>query len=146
MKANERIQKIIDNEGLNAKLFSEKLGFERPQVIYDILKNKTKTITENLAVKIISVFPQYSKYWLLTGEGDMLQSSSPPPMQTNIGDGVAVNNSQFHDINSTAALQKLADEIAEQRKMYAALLEKRDEELARKDGQIAKLLELLAAK
>ncbi len=91
MKASEIIQQIIDNEGFNAKVFSEKLGFERPQVIYDVLKNKTKAISDNLANKIISVFPQYSKSWLLTGEGEMLKK--PTIVQNNVnGDNLQGQN------------------------------------------------------
>lgn len=68
MNAGEIIDKILKDKGLNAKSFSEKLGLERPQAIYDIQKGKTKSISPQMANKIISVFPDISKSWLLTGE------------------------------------------------------------------------------
>lgn len=68
MNAGEIIDKILKDKGLNAKSFSEKLGLERPQAIYDIQKGKTKSISPQMANKITSVFPDISKSWLLTGE------------------------------------------------------------------------------
>lgn len=128
------------------KDFGDKLGYATEQYTSKIFSGRERSYAD-FAQRCKKLIPNINIDWILTGAGSMLiNSDSPPPMQTNIGDGVAVNNSNFRDINSTAALQKLADEIAEQRKMYAALLEKRDEELARKDEQIDKLLELLAAK
>lgn len=69
MNAQERIAKLLEIYQLNAKVFSEKLGFDRPQVIYDILNGKTKGISEKMAIKIISAFPEVNKSWLLSGEG-----------------------------------------------------------------------------
>lgn len=69
---SEILSKLLVYSGLNAKKFSEKIGFNRPQAIYDIQKGKTKNISIALADKIISVFPELDKAWLLTGEGDMV--------------------------------------------------------------------------
>lgn len=80
MNASERIDTLLEIFGLNAKAFSEKLGMKRPQAIYDILSGKTKTITEKMAIKIVSVFSDLNKTWLLTGEGDMLNN----PQQSKI--------------------------------------------------------------
>ena len=76
MKPNERINKILEYTGLNAKSFSEKIGLERPQAIYDIQNSKTKSVSKQMLDKIISVFPQINRMWLLTGEGEMLISDS----------------------------------------------------------------------
>ena len=74
MKPQERIAKLLNIYNLNAKTFSEKLGFDRPQAIYDILSGKTMAISEKMAIKIISVFPEVEKAWLLTGEGNVLNT------------------------------------------------------------------------
>ena len=108
---------------INAKAFSEKLGYKRPQIIYDIQNGKTKRISEDLAIKITSVFPQIRKCWLLADEGDML---TPTTQEIN-GDNntqVAGNNNQ---VNSPATLDKAIDEIAAQRK----LVEKSQEQIDR---------------
>lgn len=72
MNAKERISAILTHYGISAKAFSERLGMERPQAIYDIINGKTRSITEKMAGKIISVFSDISKSWLMSGEGDML--------------------------------------------------------------------------
>lgn len=76
MKAKDKIDMILEHLQINAKVFSERLGYQRPQIIYDIQKDKTKRISEELANKIISVFSEINKSWLLADEGDMLNASS----------------------------------------------------------------------
>lgn len=105
MKPDERLQYIINNEGLNAKNFAEKIGFERPQVIYDVLKCKTKTITENLATKILSAFPSYSKVWLLTGEGE------PNSSEKNITIVGNNHNISSNNVNSDIAVKELIHQL-----------------------------------
>lgn len=79
------ISKLLNYSELNPKSFSEKIGLIRPQSIYDIQSGKTKNISPNMADKIISVFPEVNRGWLLTGEGEMLKSKSNEPNQ-NIED------------------------------------------------------------
>lgn len=76
MKAKDKIDMILEHLQINAKVFSERLGYQRPQIIYDIQKDKTKRISEELANKITSVFSEINKSWLLADEGDMLNASS----------------------------------------------------------------------
>ena len=75
MNAKERIEAILDYYNINAKAFSERLEMDRAQAIYDILSGKTKSITEKMAIKIISVFSEISKSWLMSGDGEMLNGS-----------------------------------------------------------------------
>lgn len=73
MAGTEIITKVLSYCGLNGKSFSEKIGLERPQAIYDIQNGKTRNISSKMADKIISVFPEINKGWLLSGEGKMLK-------------------------------------------------------------------------
>lgn len=75
MDAAERIQTIIKEKSLNAKTFSEICGYERPQVIYDILKGKTMNISASMCDKITTAFPDIDRVWLLTGTGKMSSTS-----------------------------------------------------------------------
>ena len=129
MEANERLQYIIKNEGLNPKVFSERLGYDRPQAIYDILKKKTKNITESLLNKIISVFPKYSKVWLLTGEGEILKSETTAPITQTVNE----------DSVKISTMDKALDEIAAQRKLTENALKVN----AKSQEQIDRLLALL---
>jgi|GEM_PF-2406405 len=75
MTAREIINKMLKYSKLNASAFSKAIGLERPQAIYDIQKGKTETISAKMADKILSVFPEVCKSWLLTGEGEMLKGT-----------------------------------------------------------------------
>ena len=75
MNASERIQAILSEYDISGKSLSEKIGLDRPQAIYDIINGKTRSITDKMASKIISVFSDINKSLLLSGDGDMLNSS-----------------------------------------------------------------------
>lgn len=75
MNSQEKIEKLLNYLEINSKEFSERLGYDRPQIIYDIQKGKTKRISETLANKIISVFPNIRKAWLLADDGEMLTNT-----------------------------------------------------------------------
>lgn len=87
MNSSERIDNILKIFNLNVKSFSEKIGLDRPQAIYDIRKGKTSSITEGMANKIISVFPEISRIWILTGEGSMLQEHEEKAAAAEDGKG-----------------------------------------------------------
>lgn len=76
MDAADRIKAIIKEKGLNPKTFSELCGYERPQVIYDLLKGKTMNISAAMCDKITRAFPDIDRVWLLTGAGKMTLTSA----------------------------------------------------------------------
>ena len=124
MKADQKIEEMLAYLNINAKAFSEKLGYERPQIIYDILKGRTKRISEDLAIKITTVFPLIRKSWLLADEGEMIHASINQEINGDHNTQVAGNNNH---VNSPATLDKAIDEIAAQRK----LVEKSQEQIDR---------------
>ena len=123
MTAQEKIEQLLIYLNINAKVFSEELGYMRPQIIYDIQKGKTKRISEELANKIVSVFPDVSKSWLLAGEGEMLKAHI---VQHADGDNNTHVAGYGNSVNSSSALDKALDEIAEQRKLVAKAQEQMD--------------------
>lgn len=76
MTGSDVVNKLLEYSMMNPKKFSEKIGLLRPQAIYDIQNGKTKNISPSMADKIISVFPEIDRGWLLTGEGEMLKNTS----------------------------------------------------------------------
>lgn len=74
MQPVERISFLVVFYKTTVKAFSESVGLERPQVLYDIQKGKTKSITDKLANKIVSVFSEINKEWLLSGCGEPFAS------------------------------------------------------------------------
>ncbi len=154
MEAKERLQYVIDNEGLNPKVFSEKLGNDRPQSIYDVLKKKTKSISDSLANKIISVFPHYSKVWLLTGEGEILKNTDTMSIKSvrgnaNIGNGTnTINNGgDEYGVKELVNQLKVKDEqifkSQEQISKSQDQISKSQEQISKSQEQIDRLLRLL---
>lgn len=95
MTGSDVVNKLLEYSMMNPKKFSEKIGLLRPQAIYDIQNGKTKNISPSMADKIISVFPEIDRGWLLTGEGEMLK------------DGVIANKAETPNV-FTAPLLPLA--------------------------------------
>lgn len=73
MDSWERIQLIMDREGLNKNSFSEAIGASNNVTITRLINEKRKA-SPATCKKIVARFPHYDYKWLLTGEGDMLKS------------------------------------------------------------------------
>lgn len=91
MNPSEKIEAILKHLDLNAKAFADALGYERPQIIYDIQKGKTKRISPELADKITSVFSEISRSWLLADEGDMFVVDTEDKVYRNVKSGTRQN-------------------------------------------------------
>lgn len=68
------IDDIISTINLNAAQFAKSIGVH-PTQIYDLQSGKTKSISPAMADKILAKYPQFSKLWLLTGEGEMINDT-----------------------------------------------------------------------
>ena len=126
MITQEKIEKLLIHLGINAKVFSEKLGYYRPQIIYDIQKGKTKRISEELANKIVSVFPEISRSWLLADEGDMLKRGIKQIPQDDNSPSIVGNN-----MINISTLDKALDEIAAMRKLLEQTINNNKEQADR---------------
>lgn len=120
MDGSKILNKLLEYSELNGKNFSEKIGLNRPQAIYDILNGKTKNISAAMANKIISVFPEINKGWLQSGEGRMLKDTSTSTAPAD-SDNISIDRQAWEVIRSQAA------------------------SLERKDKQVDELLEMLRA-
>jgi DNA-binding XRE family transcriptional regulator len=78
MESWERIKLIIENERLNKTSFSKAIGITNNVTITRII-NEQRTPSLTTCEKIVSAFPQYNLNWILTGEGEMLNSSIEIP-------------------------------------------------------------------
>lgn len=70
------LNKLLDYLKLNAKQFSESLGFERADRVYNVLNFKNG-VSSSLAKIINDHYPYINYDWLLTGDGEMLKESNP---------------------------------------------------------------------
>ena len=130
------IAKLLTYSKLNAKQFAERIGLDRPQAIYDIIKGKTKSISPSMANKILSVFPEIDRGWLLTGEGDMLRGGFHHLNDNNQG-FINSNNNIGNTIDNRQYYSDSPD-------VLRAQIDLLDERIKEKDAQIKKLLEILA--
>ena len=113
--SKQRIERILDYKSINPKQLSEILGLNRPQKIYDVLKEKTKNISPNLSIQIISAFPEISRTWLLTGDGDMFAEQNEQKKTRSVGNqsGELVEALRNHISDLQAERDRLLDEIEE---------------------------------
>lgn len=65
------VETLLKSLDMKAATFAKSIGIV-PTQVYDLLSGKIKKISDSIADKIIAAYPEYNKFWLLTGEGEML--------------------------------------------------------------------------
>lgn len=70
MQGSDIIKLILNDLGVKAPTFAKSIGLQYQRIL-DIQNNKTKKISTTVADCIVEKYPQYSRTWLLTGEGEM---------------------------------------------------------------------------
>lgn len=68
METNERILEFIDYKGISVSAFERSIGKSTNYV------RNSKSFTSNVLATIMSVYPELSMEWLITGEGYMLKN------------------------------------------------------------------------
>lgn len=68
----QRLEKVIKWAGMSVNAFALHIGLKRSENLYQIKKGN-HGISKELANIISTQYPQISKSWLLTGEGEMLK-------------------------------------------------------------------------
>lgn len=130
MELKERIAILIKQTSLTTPAFAKLLGVKTSQAVYDLLSGKTKNLSSDILIKIMSCFPHISAEWLVTGEGEM---NKPTVQQTTHGDH-SPNMYGANRFGDLEALDKILIEMSEQRKIMGqtlAMLAKRDEQIDR---------------
>lgn len=89
----DRIKMIIDNEQLTQVQFSKFTGI-KTSTLSHVLTGRNNPSTEVLG-KVMDAYPNYSKRWLLSGEGEMLD---PDYKESDVG--VRRNRSLMSDLFS----------------------------------------------
>jgi transcriptional regulator with XRE-family HTH domain len=69
----ERLNKLIETEGLTPSLFADKLGINRPTVSH-VLTGRNNPGYDFIQ-KILIAFPKLNAEWLLLGNGDMYKKA-----------------------------------------------------------------------
>lgn len=68
MSPKQIVELILFEQRVNTNKFAKKIGTSATN-IYDIVSGKIKAISNEMADKIRTAYPCYSKPWLMTGEG-----------------------------------------------------------------------------
>ena len=89
MEIKERIAAILAHYNISVNEFVKRTGIKTVQAVYDLLHGKTRSISSAMENKILSCFPEISRAWLLTGEGEMLLTSTSSPPQAD-GDTILI--------------------------------------------------------
>lgn len=78
LTGQNKINLILDHVGIKAPTFAKHIGVKYQRIL-DIQNGKVKNISAEVASRIIDAYPQFNIEWLLTGEGEMLNSETKEP-------------------------------------------------------------------
>ena len=121
MEIVERIQKIMEKEGLNVASFARKVGVV-DQTIRGIVVQRRNKPGFDLIVRILQTFVWVNAEWLILGVGEMSK-----PEQEN------VNNSERHSIKDLVMYLKEKDvkieKLIEEKTEFKVLYEMAKKEL-----------------
>lgn len=68
----DRIEAVIKLSGMTTNAFARHIGLARGENLYQI-KRGNNGVSFDVAERIVAKFPEVSKLWLLTGDGQMLK-------------------------------------------------------------------------
>lgn len=107
------IQEILVYTGKNAKQFSDSIGKDRPQWLYDVMNpEKVTGLSSRMVDMICETYPEFSRSYLLTGEGTLLKANNVEgSVQQNIN---SHNITQNGNVEASANMDKLINVLAEQ--------------------------------
>lgn len=107
------VHEILNHTGLNAKAFSDSIGKDRPQWLYNVLNpDNPSGLSVRMVDIICEVYPELSRSYLLTGEGSLLRANKAENIQQNINSS---HITQTGNIEApTAQMDKLISVLAEQ--------------------------------
>lgn len=78
LTGQNKINLILNHVGIKAPTFAKHIGVKYQRIL-DIQNGKVKNISAEVASRIIDAYPQSNIEWLLTGEGEMLNSETKEP-------------------------------------------------------------------
>lgn len=106
------VYEILTHTGLNAKAFSDSIGKDRPQWLYNVLNPENPSgLSSRMVDMICETYPEFSRSYLLTGEGTLIKSDKAENIQQNINSSHITQNG---NVEASANMDKLINVLAEQ--------------------------------
>lgn len=106
------VYEILTHTGLNAKAFSDSIGKERPQWLYNVLNPENPSgLSSRMVDMICETYPEFSRSYLLTGEGTLIKTDKAENIQQNINSSYITQNG---NVEASANMDKLINVLAEQ--------------------------------
>ena len=108
----DRIKKVMDESGLSASKFADKIGVPRSGLSH-VLSGRNKPSLDYV-IKLLNTFPNLDPNWLIKGqevEGDELQNRIQNELTESSNQSVEINNS-LASVNKKMGGQ--ADKLVEQ--------------------------------
>lgn len=99
----ERIEAVVKMAQMTTNGFARHIGLPRGENLYQI-KRGNNGVSLDLADQIVAKFPEVSKLWLLTGDGQMIAGNAPAGPWTNIH---SANREAFIGFAAALVLPKL---------------------------------------
>jgi plasmid maintenance system antidote protein VapI len=132
---NQRLRKIID-ELKNARSVYTDADFAR---IVDVSRSELsqmlsgkRPVSKRLVSNLLAEFPTINEDWLMTGAGEMLNSSTPQTVTTTLSaeEGSTAFIGDNNKVNADQTIAMLVAEVAAQRRVTEKVLEQNSELLA----------------
>ena len=100
---NSRLEIILKHYGLSASVFAEKISVQRSSISH-ILSGRNKPSLDFID-KVLQVFPEIDLVWLLSGKGNLHNTTTPldqpgaakPPVETQPSTSSVINDSEGLD-------------------------------------------------
>lgn len=106
------VYEILTHTGLNAKAFSDSIGKDRPQWLYNVLNPENPSgLSSRMVDMICETYPEFSRSYLLTGEGTLIKTDKAENIQQNINSSHITQNG---NVEVSASMDKLINVLAEQ--------------------------------
>jgi hypothetical protein len=128
MTSKDRLKEFLSFNKIGRNRFEEKIG-----VAYGYMSSKSKTITSDVIENLSKEYPTINLIWLITGEGEMINTTNREYSDVNIDTGVGemtkkseeetsdnLNNNEMEETYKIA-LKVMAKELKELEKENAEL-------------------------
>lgn len=117
----ERFDNYMRYKGLNDNQVT--IHCELAQGLLSQARKGKSDLGDKTIAKILKVYQDLNRVWLLTGEGEMLKNSTT---QTSSGDNSPNISGNGNHVNNAATIDKALNEIAEQRRLVSKSQEQID--------------------